>query len=436
MEPLKFFLKNIFGEKVLIAYHEFVAYIAAFLYGFPSRKLVVVGITGTKGKTSSANFTHSVLSQKYKTGLIGTANIKIGTDEESNSFHMTMLPPFKTQRLLYSMVKLKCTHVVIEVSSEGLKQKRHKGIDFDIACFTNISPEHLPSHNNSFEEYKKAKTILFQSLRTSYKKNFFKEKWSVVNSDNNEDYVLYNSFWADKKISYGIHNGEIKPLSYSEKMEGSSVTFLDGVIDLKLPGLFNISNTLLAYSVGTICGLTFENIKNGIEAVSCIPGRMEKINEGQNFNVFIDYAHEKLSMTSLLETIQKNKKTEAKIIVLFGAQGGGRDKRKRKDMAEVASKVADIIILTEDDSYEEPTKMILEDIAQYVIGKEVNKDFFVIENRSDAIYHSFSLAKQDDIVLITGKGAEKTMITNGGTIPWDERKIVKDLLNKYIKSIN
>lgn len=430
---MKNFIKKLIGSKFLLAYHYLLAYSASLWYGFPARKLIVIGITGTKGKTSSAEMTHAVLLEGgLKTGLIGTAHFKIGDQIILNKLHMTMPPPLILQKMLRKMVKSKCTHVVMEVSSEGIKQSRHIGIDYDIAVFTNLSPEHLPAHNNSFLEYKKTKGFLFDSLKRSFRKKFFNRKIIITNSDS-EHASYYSSFWADAKISYGLESGDLHPESFELRNSESSFTIQKTEFIIHIPGIFNILNALVAFSVAQSCGLSIDIIKKGIESVSIIPGRMEKIDEGQAFDVFVDYAHEKLSMTMLLQTAQQIKKPQGKVIVLFGAQGGGRDKNKRKEMGEVAGRIADYVILTSDDSYEEKPESIISDIAAHVRkeGKLDNQNMFLIVDRKEAIQKAFNIAEVHDIVLIAGKGAETTMITNHGTVPWDERKIVRDLLRLH-----
>jgi UDP-N-acetylmuramoyl-L-alanyl-D-glutamate--2,6-diaminopimelate ligase len=322
-----------------------------------------------------------------------------------------------------------CTHVVLEVSSEGLKQYRHIGVHYDIAVFTNLSPEHLPSHNNSFEEYKKAKSRLFLYTQKTFKKEVFGfKKISIVNIDS-EHGSYYLNIPLDQNLGYSLQEYMIKG---DVDIEKNSIK-LDGVwCTIKVPGIFNMNNALVGYMVGTTCGLPIEKIKKGIEAVTYIPGRMEEVVMGQSFRVFIDYAHEKLSMENLLTTGKAMKKNGGKIIVLFGAEGGGRDKRKRKEMAIVADTLADYVILSDVDPYDDNPDQIIADIAEHFTEKKTDENLFLIPDRTEGIKKAFSLAHENDIVFICGKGAEKSMERAGKVIPWDEQKIVRTLLQNHL----
>lgn len=426
-------IKKLVPESFIIFWHRCNALLAAFWYGNPSQKLIVIGITGTKGKTSTSEFTWSVLTYggHFKTGLIGTAHTYIGETEMENSMHMTMPSPWYTQKILRQMVKNGCTHVVLEVSSEGLKQERHRGINYDIGVFTNLSPEHLPSHGNSFDKYREAKGKLFAHISHSQPKRIFPKKVSIVNADD-EHASYFQSFVIPQKISYSLNDLSKKGLVDREK---NSFIYDDQIITVHLPGIFNIQNALASYQIGIACGIEKTHIKEGIEKLSYIPGRMEKVDVGQDFQVFIDYAHEKLSMQNLLTTLIELKKENEKIILLFGAEGGGRDKRKRKEMGTLAKEMADSIILTNVDPYDDNPKEIIDDIAQYIVSeqKHIGENLFLIEDRSEAIKKAFQLAGKNDIVCICGKGAEKTMVIGSKTIPWDEQKIVRVLLKEHIQ---
>lgn len=428
---MKNLLKKIIGEKILLVYHYLNAQCAVLWYGFPSRYMTLVGITGTKGKTSSSEFVWSVLQAGgYKTGLIGTAHVLIGHTEIPNTIHMTMPSPWITQKLLKKMLLEKCTHVVLEVSSEGLKQYRHIGINYDIGVFTNISPEHLPSHNNSFEEYKKAKRRLFEHLSKCRRKSFFPKKVSIVNGDSAEA-SFYTSVPTDTVITYSLNT---YIADNKVNLVENTIIFDNLPCHVSIPGNFNLYNALVAYSVGSTCGISTTDSIQGIESVKSIPGRMEEIfDKNLLYRVFIDYAHEKLSMKNLLETLVQMKKDKSnKIILLFGAEGGGRDPQKRIDMALLADEYADYIILSNVDPYNDDPESIISDIAKNITRKEITQDVFLIADRKEGIRKAFTLAQSGDIVCICGKGAEKTMVIDGKTIPWDERQIVRDVLKEVL----
>ena len=258
-------------------YHAANAWIAACRYGFPGKKLIIIGITGTKGKTSSANLIWSVLAAGgYKTGLIGTANIRIGNEERINRMHMTMPGEWTIQKFLREMLDASCTHAVMEVTSEGLKQYRHVGIEFKVAVFTNLSPEHLASHSGSFEKYKQMKGKLFATLSGQ------PGTLSIINADSeHKDY--YAAFKAEKVITYGLSDGAIRAVDIRETSEGTSFTVGYTSYRLHLLGTFNIANALPAIIIGREFNVPENKIREGLTSLSVIPGRMEKIEEGQPY---------------------------------------------------------------------------------------------------------------------------------------------------------
>jgi len=436
---LKSTIRKYVPENIISVYHYTLASLASLIYGNPSKDMVVIGITGTKGKTSTANFIWSALNNSgLKTGLIGTANIRIGDKESMNEYHMTMPGRFKLQNLMSQMVKDGCKYCVMEVTSEGIKQWRHKGIIFDTVIFTNLTPEHLPSHGGSFENYKKAKGKLFESLSQNQHKIIDGRKINktiIVNKDSeHSDYFL--SFKADKKITYAINN----PADFVAKEIANNYTGVDFKIDstvfsLSILGTFNVYNALPAVIVAKEAGFRDELIQEGLKNLNLIPGRMEKIEEGQNFTVIVDYAHEKQSMNAVLDTAKEIvKETSNKIIVLLGAEGGGRDKSKRPLMGEIAAKKADYVIVSNVDPYEDDPKEILEDIARASENHDKKRDenLFVVEDRREGIKKALSLASKNDIVIITGKGAEQSICIGGKSYPWDDRKVVREELGNML----
>ncbi len=430
-------IKNKIPDFLKIPYHFVRSYCAAIRYGFPARKMIVVGITGTKGKTSTANFVWSVLhAGGYTAGLVSTAIFRFGSNEEINPYHMTMPDAFIIQKNLRKMVDLGMNAVVIEMTSEGMKQYRHAGIAVDIAIFTNLTPEHLPSHKNSFEVYKKAKSKLFEAFGSEQKKinGVLIPRTIIANSDN-EHSNYYLSFPADKKITFGIDSGELRAKNITNDKTG--VVFDAGSEKYKISifGAFNVYNALPAIAVGDVLNISAEKIRKGLISLAVIPGRMEEINEGQNFTLFVDYAHEPVSINAILTASETIKRDGSKIIILFGAEGGGRDQKKRLPMAQLCAQKADYVIVTDVDPYDDNPQTIIDDIARMVelSGKAKGKNLFAILSRKDAIEKALSLATSGDIVLITGKGAEQSMVTNHGVIPWDERSIIRGLLKTYLK---
>lgn len=436
MNPKKL-LKKMAPKWVLSAYHLALAHLAALRYGNPSEKLVIIGITGTKGKTTTANFVWAALmGAGFKTGLIGTANIRIGEREEMNHYHMTMPGPMVLQRYLAEMVKAGCTHAVFEVTSEGINQWRHKGINYDYAVFTNLTPEHLPSHGGSFEKYKEAKGKLFALLSKGKRKSLNGRevpKTMVINRDSpHADFFL--SFPADKKVTYGLNPGaEYSGQDTFTTPAGVAFSVNGEHYVLRIIGEFNIMNALPAIAIAKLEGAEPEAIQRGFEDLMVIPGRMEKIDLGQPFTLFVDYAHEKESITAVLKTgraLAKN--TGGKVIILLGAEGGGRDPAKRPIMGELSAKMADLAIVSNVDPYEDDPLPIAEDIAVAAekAGMVRNRNLFVILDRREGIRHALASAKPGDVVLITGKGAEQSIVIGGKSSPWDDRDVVKEELAK------
>lgn len=430
-------IKKLIPEQFISFYHLALAALAAFYYRWPSKKMIVIGITGTKGKTSAANFVWSVLMEGgHQTGLIGTANIRIGEIETLNKYHMTMPGRFILQKLLKKMLNAGCRYCIVETTSEGIKQWRHFGIYYDIAIFTNLTSEHLQAHGNSFEKYKEAKGKMFKTLKNGGRKIIDGEeikKIIIVNyDDSHKEYFL--AFPADKKITFGTIDGadfqadKIRNTGYGLEFFVGSMPY-----EINILGKFNVYNALPAVAVGSVFGIPGERIRDGLKSLKNIPGRMEKINEGQNFFVFIDYAHEKEGMNAVLETAQEmTAETMSRVIVLLGAEGGGRDKAKRPILGEIAAKKADFVVISNVDPYEDDPKKICEDIARAAenFGKIRGRDLFVIEDRREGIKKAFSLAHKNDIVLITGKGSEQSIVIDGKRYPWDDRVVAREELNK------
>lgn len=422
--------------KFVLMYHYLVATFATLYYGFPSKKMIVIGVTGTKGKTSTINFIWSCLQAGgYKTGIISTANIRIGEKEFLNKYHMTMPGRFTIQKLLAQMVKNGCKFCIVETTSEGIKQYRHIGVYYDMAVFTNLSPEHLEAHDGSFEKYKQMKTKMFAALSSHKKVIDGKriEKVIIANKDSGyADHFL--NFQADKKITFAINNkadyvaNNIQETNTGVSFEVAKVIFKIGIL-----GKFNVYNALPAIIVCRLIGVDDYLISKGLMELETIPGRMEKINEGQNFTVLVDYAHEKESITNILQTANNMKSGGAKTIILLGAEGGGRDKAKRPIMGELAAKMSDYVIVSNVDPYEDDPKQILEDIAvsSEKFGKVRGQNLFVIEDRKSGIHKALSLAKADDVVLITGKGAEQSIVIGGKRSAWDDREVVREELRSF-----
>lgn len=420
---------------LVLWYHYLVASLAALYYRYPSKKMIVIGVTGTKGKTSTANFIWSCLTAGgFKTGIISTANIRIGEKELLNPYHMTMPGRFTIQKIISQMVSGGCIYCVVETTSEGIKQYRHAGVYYDIAVFTNLSPEHLQSHGGSFEEYKKTKGKMFAALSTHHKIIDGKSIGKVIIANNDSPHAQYFlRFAADTKITFGIsQKADYTAENIRETHAGVEFEVSKNIFNIAILGKFNVYNALPAIIISRLAGISDDLISHGLRMLAVIPGRMEVIDEGQNFTVIVDYAHERESMTNILKTANTMKTPDAKIIIVLGAEGGGRDKAKRPTMGELGAKMADYMIVSNVDPYDDNPKEILEDIAGAAekFGKTRGQNLFIIEDRRVGIKKAFLLAGKNDIVLITGKGAEQSMVIDGKRIPWDDRTVVREELNR------
>jgi len=409
---MKNLLRKIIPNFIFSAYHYLLVLIGALIYNFPSQKLIVVGVTGTNGKSTVVHLITQILEKAgHKVASLSSIKFKIGQQERQNMLKMTMPGRFKLQKFLYKAVKNNCEYAVLEVTSEGIKQHRHQFINFDIAIFTNLSKEHLEAHKG-FENYKRAKAKLFKSLIKNKRKKIEEKdikKISIINiDDKNADYFL--EFKPDKTYTYGIENkkADITP----EKID----------LQISLPGEFNIYNALAAACVGFSQNIQVKQILESLKDAEIIPGRMETI-INKPFKVVVDYAHTPDSLEKVYKTLEK------KLICVFGSCGGGRDKWKRPEIGKIAEKYCDKIILTNEDPYNENPNQILSDIESGFL--QANSKTLKIIDRKKAVNKALSQAKEGDTVIITGKGCEPWMcVANGKKIPWNERKIVEEELEK------
>jgi UDP-N-acetylmuramoyl-L-alanyl-D-glutamate--2,6-diaminopimelate ligase len=438
-------IQSIFGDSFFIYYHTTLAFLAGVFYGNPSREMLVVAVTGTKGKTSSLNFLWHVLTEGgYKVGLISTANIKIGAQEKMNWYHMTMPGRFLLQKLLREMLDARCDIVLVEVTSEGIKMNRHFGLYYDVAVFTNIFPEHLKSHNNSFEEYKKMKGVLFENLTKLPTKRWNGvdvEKVAIVNADD-ESAEYFSSFPADKKYSYGEKNGDFRFSDVVENNSGTSFSFEENKYSFPLLGKFNIYNAMPAILLGKQLEIENEKIIGGVKNCAVIPGRMEIIKvEGENFKqdftAIVDYAHEGVSIRLALTAARNAKRSpENKLIAVYGAEGGGRETSKRETMSKAVTELADYAIVTLSDPFDTDPESINKDIVGWLtkFGFVYQQNIFDYVDRREAIKKAVEIAGPGDVILFASKGAEQSIIFKDHTEPWDDREEVrKAILNKYGK---
>ena len=426
-------LKNLISDTnpLRLFYHQIKAAIAAVMYGFPARSMNMIGVTGTNGKTTTVNLITMVLEEAgYKVGMASTINFQVGPDKWTNISKQTTMSPFALQKLLRRMVKEQCTHCVLEVSSHSITQSRVLGINFDTAVFTNVTEDHIEYHG-SFQLYLQAKGSLFQRLNKSKRKPGI-PKVSVLNLDD-PSYSYFDQFIVDRKYTYGIKKGTC--YASDIKLHSSGSTFNLHIpnhqveINLKLSGEFNIYNSLAATTVALANNINLTFVKRALEKAEGVPGRLESLELGQPYGIIVDYAHSSDSLEKLLQLYRKL--TPGKLFIVFGATGGGRDKSKRPHMGALADEYADMIILTNDDPYYEDEWQIIEGVAGGIKRKEGDR-LWKIPHRYEAIRLALTMAKKGDTVVIAGKGCEEVQIIGGEKIPWDDRKVVRELLSREV----
>ncbi len=371
-------------------------HLAAAFYGFPGRKLTVIGVTGTDGKTTTTNLIHAILlADGYKTGMISTINAVIGEQVMDTGFHVTTPDAPDIQRYLAQMVHSGLSHVVLEVTSHGLAQYRADACEFDVAVITNITHEHLDYHG-SFDSYRAAKARLFTSLNSTSLKTMGNPRLAVLNRDDSS-YEYLSQVSTGSILTYGFHpNADIRPSGIQYGTDGMSFEVIgkdrNFPCSCKLLGAFNISNCLAAISATVFgLGLNPEAAQNGIAGMLVVPGRMEKIDLGQDFTAIVDFAHTPNALKVALETARQI--THGKVITVFGS-AGLRDRQKRRMMAETAIELADLTVLTAEDPRTELLADILAEMAAGAIQKGgiEGEMFWRIPDRRDALRFAISKA--------------------------------------------
>ncbi len=411
---MKTLLRSLTPQPLLHFYHLTVAYLSAARYGFPSRKLYVVGVTGTKGKSSVAELVRAILAENgNKVALASTIRFAIGEESEANLFKMTMPGRGHLQYFFRKALDAGCTHVVLEMTSEGAKQYRHKGIALDALIFTNLAPEHLESHGG-MEAYAQAKLSLARHLENSSKR----PRIIVANADDAYG-ERFLEIEVERKAPFFLRDAE--PYTADDR----SVRFVwkrGELFSVPLPGLFNLKNCLAALAFAEAAGIPLASAKRALEHISPIAGRAERIEAGQPFAAVVDYAHTPDSLKALYETYAGKR-----IIVVSGSTGGGRDTWNRPIKGKLADAYADVAILANEDPYDEDPRKILEDIAKGFVTHTPR----IILDRREAIAAALKEAKEGDVVLVTGKGTDPyIMEENGKKTPWSDARVVREELKK------
>ena len=420
------------------------AHLAAAYYDYPSQHLTMIGITGTDGKTTTANFLYQILrTAGVKAGMISTVNAIIGDEVLDTGFHVTTPDALDTQRYLAQMRAAGLTHVILETTSHGWAQYRVDACNFDIGIITNITHEHLDYHG-SYEAYRAAKGRLFESLGDTVDKGLDTRRMAILNRDDQSfDYLSRLALFP--KLAYGM-DASSAPRAVDIRYLPDGIEFaIDGnapqrkgfspykvKTKINLAGGYNISNALAAFSAAVYgLGIAPETASKGISALKGIPGRMERIDMGQKFTAIVDFAHTPNALKGAIQSAREM--TEGRVIALFGS-AGLRDKEKRRLMAEISAEWADLTVLTAEDPRTESLREILSEMAEGAIDKggTENESFWRVEDRGAAIEFALQLAKPDDIVLICGKGHEQSMCFGETEYAWDDRIATRAALGRFL----
>ncbi len=412
MAYLKNLLKMRTPRPLVSLYHFLLAHLGALRYGFRSRKLIVIAVTGTKGKSSTTEILNAILEEAgYTTALLNSIRIKIDDCSMPNVLRMSMPGRFFIQRFFRDAVNKKCTVAILEMTSEGAKQYRHRSIEIDALVFTNLAPEHIESHG-SYKAYADAKFEIGRQLVRSRKR----PRIIVANADDEEsDRYLRLSVEQSLPFSLTAHS----PWFADER--GGYFTLDAFKISVHLPGEFSLKNALAASVLAKALGIEVSLIARAFDKLKRIPGRAERIEAGQDFTVVVDYAHTPDSLEALYEAYKNTRK-----ICVMGATGGGRDTWKRPVMGSIADSRCDIVILTNEDPYDENPDAIVNAIAE---GMRRAPD--IIMDRRAAIRRGLQLASKGDSVLITGKGTDPCICgPHGSKIPWNDANVAREELAK------
>ncbi|HAV78879.1 MAG TPA: UDP-N-acetylmuramoyl-L-alanyl-D-glutamate--2,6-diaminopimelate ligase [Anaerolineae bacterium] len=412
-------------------------WIAGSFYEWPGRKLTVIGVTGTDGKTTTTNLIYQILiAANLKAGMISTVNAVIGDEVLDTGFHVTTPDAHDVQRYLAQMVDAGLTHVVLETTSHGWSQFRVDACEFDIGVVTNITHEHMNEHGN-YENYRAAKGRLFSSLEVTSEKPIGNPRLGVINHDDVKSFDFLNSLIKVNKLNYGLGDeADVRAINVEYSASGIRFTAKSPMFNVdvssNLVGAYNVSNCLAAMTA-TIYGLGIkpEVAAQGIGSLDGIPGRMERIDLGQNFTAIVDFAHTPNALRVALEAGRTMSK--GRVISVFGS-AGLRDKEKRRMMAETSAELADLTVLTAEDPRTESLDGILEEMAAGSRSKGgiEGKTFWKIPDRGEAIRFALRLARPSDIVLSCGKGHEQSMCFGEREHLWDDRIAMRAALSEFL----
>lgn len=408
------------------------AYLSAYQHGFPARLLTMIGVTGTDGKTTTSNLIYHILrAAGVQAGLISTVGAVIDGREVDTGLHVTTPDAPTVQSYLSEMVRAGLTHCVLEVTSHGLAQHRVGACEFDVAVVTNITHEHLDYHGN-YAAYRSAKAMLFEGLAFSVRKAG-QSKIAVLNADDGS-LDVFSAIPADQHITYAISGAaDLVTQNLSLGPEGARFDLVAGgvatPIKTSLFGKVNVSNVLAASAAALALGISPQAIQRGVADLQRIPGRMELIEGEQDFSVMVDFAHTPNAIQRAIEAGRDLIRPEGRVITVFGS-AGLRDVVKRRTMAQVSCRDADLTVLTAEDPRTESLDAILADMAAgcAAAGGVEGESFVRVPDRLEAIYFALTEARSGDLVLICGKGHEQSMCFGSREYPWDDREAARRAL--------
>lgn len=414
---------------------EALAHLAAAFEGFPAKELRVIGVTGTDGKTTTVNLIWSVLrAAGHTAGLISSVNALIGDSFHDTGLHTTTPNALEVQKYLSQMMAAGAEYAVLEATSHGLAQHRVTACEFDVAVVTNITHEHLDYHG-TFEEYREAKASLFRGLTKSARKPDT-PKVAVLNVDD-PSFAYLKDITADERLTYGLNGGaQVTAGGLTLSPSGVSFTALtpqgDFPITMHLVGRFNVYNALASIAVGLSQKIPVAQIQQGIEEVRQLTGRMERMELGQSFQLVIDFAHTRNSLQNALEAAREM--AQGRIVVVFGC-AGLRDREKRPVMGEIAGRLADRIVITAEDPRTEDLDQIMAQIGEGCekAGRREGVDYWRIGDRGEAIRFAVDMAEEGDLVLVAGKGHEKSMCFGTTEYPWSDHEAVREALSRRLE---